>query len=54
MLEQRISLAEISERLGYSEQSAFNRAFKKWFGETPKAYAKAMKVFETAFDQMAP
>ena len=54
MLEQKMSMAEISERLGYSEQSAFNRAFKKWFGETPKAYAKAMHVFETAFDQMAP
>lgn len=54
LLEQRISLAEIAERLGYSEQSAFNRAFKKWFDETPKAYAKAMHVFETAFDQMAP
>lgn len=52
--EQHISLAEIAERLGYSEQSAFNRAFKKWFGETPKAYANAMQVFETAFDQLAP
>ncbi|NNC38377.1 MAG: AraC family transcriptional regulator [Acidimicrobiales bacterium] len=54
LLEQRIPLSEITERLGYSEQSAFNRAFKNWFGSTPKAYAKAMKVFDTAFDQMAP
>lgn len=54
LLEQKISLSEIAQRLGYSEQSAFNRAFKKWFGETPKAYAKAMKVFDTAFDQLAP
>lgn len=54
LLEQRMPLAEITERLGYSEQSAFNRAFKKWFGSTPRAYAKAMHVFDTAFDQMAP
>jgi AraC-like DNA-binding protein len=54
LLEQRMTLAEIAERLGYSEQSAFNRAFKKWFGETPKTYAKAMLVFETALNQMAP
>jgi len=54
LLEQRISLGDIAERLGYSEQSAFNRAFKKWFGESPKTYAKAMKVFDTAFDQLAP
>jgi AraC-like DNA-binding protein len=54
LLEQRLALSEIAEKLGYSEQSAFNRAFKNWFGSSPKAYAKAMQVFNTAFDQMAP
>lgn len=54
LLEQKLALSEIAEKLGYSEQSAFNRAFKTWFGSSPKAYAKAMKVFNTAFDQLAP
>lgn len=33
-----VSLAEIAVRLGYSEQSAFNRAFKAWHGHTPSAH----------------
>ena len=31
-----LSLAEVSFLLGYSEQSAFNRAFRGWFDLTPK------------------
>ena len=31
-----MSLAEISEALGYSEQSAFNRAFRGWYGVAPR------------------
>ena len=31
-------LIYISSILGYSEQSAFQRAFKRWFGVTPQAY----------------
>ncbi|MEM8772579.1 MAG: helix-turn-helix domain-containing protein [Pseudomonadota bacterium] len=34
------SVAEVSERLGFSEFRAFNRAFKDWNGETPAAYLK--------------
>lgn len=30
-----IPLADISQRLGYSEQSAFNRACVRWFGVSP-------------------
>ncbi|WP_290678122.1 AraC family transcriptional regulator [Aquabacterium sp.] len=30
-----VPLAEISQRLGYSEQSAFNRACVRWFGVSP-------------------
>ena len=32
------SLAEIAFLTGFAEQSSFNRAFKRWAGETPAAY----------------
>lgn len=35
-LNQRASPEQISERLGYSEASAFYRAFKGWFGVSPR------------------
>lgn len=34
----RASLTEIAFELGYSELSAFSRAFRVWVGETPQAY----------------
>lgn len=33
-----LSLAEIALLLGYSEQSAFTRSFKRWTGETPLSF----------------
>jgi len=33
-----MSIVDIAFLLGYSEQSAFNRAFKKWTGCTPREY----------------
>ena len=35
------SLAEIAFLTGFSEQSAFTRAFKRWVGQTPATYRKA-------------
>ena len=32
------ALAEIAFMTGFSEQSAFTRAFKRWLGQTPRAY----------------
>lgn len=32
------SLSEIAFLTGFSEQSAFNRAFKRWAGKTPRSY----------------
>lgn len=32
------SLAEIAFLTGFSEQSAFSRAFKRWAGQTPRSY----------------
>ncbi|MFF9064603.1 AraC family transcriptional regulator [Streptomyces sp. NPDC014891] len=34
----RISIEGLSHRLGFSEPSAFHRAFRRWTGETPRAY----------------
>ncbi|QSX32965.1 helix-turn-helix transcriptional regulator [Shewanella avicenniae] len=36
-----LSLNEISERLGYANLSAFNRAFKRWYGVSPATYRKS-------------
>jgi AraC-like DNA-binding protein len=35
------TVREVAERLGYSEPSAFHRAFKRWTGETPKSFRQA-------------
>jgi len=32
------SLVEVAFMTGFSEQSAFNRAFKRWAGQTPRSY----------------
>ena len=34
------TLAEIAYLLGYSEVSAFNRAFRRWTGSTPSDYRR--------------
>ena len=38
--EGRLSLGEIAFVLGYSEPSAFHRAFKRWTGETAASYRR--------------
>lgn len=39
--EGQLSMSEIALLLGYSEQSAFSRAFKGWTGVSPKAFLQA-------------
>ncbi|RDW95454.1 AraC family transcriptional regulator [Marinobacter nanhaiticus D15-8W] len=35
-------LVEVAERLGFSEPSAFCRAFKRWMGQSPGAFRQAI------------
>ena len=34
----QVPLAQIAAALGYSEASAFTRAFRRWSGQTPKTW----------------
>lgn len=36
------TLSEIAFLTGFSEQSAFNRAFKRWTNQTPANYRKSL------------
>ena len=38
--QRRLTLTEIALLLGYSEQSAFSRAFRHWSGESPRQYQR--------------
>ena len=40
--EGHLTLSEIALLLGYSEQSAFSRAFKQWSDETPLKFQKRL------------
>ncbi|MEO0322880.1 MAG: AraC family transcriptional regulator [Myxococcota bacterium] len=39
----RYSLAEVAYLTGFSEQSSFTRAFKRWAGQTPRSYRLAAR-----------
>ena len=36
--ETQYPLAEVAFLTGFSEQSAFNRAFRRWAGQTPRSF----------------
>lgn len=40
LMEPGLELSQIAGLLGYSEQSAFNRACRDWFGMTPRQYRR--------------
>jgi AraC-like DNA-binding protein len=44
LAERRIAIAEVAFLLGFSEASAFHRAFKRWTGKTPAAYRQTGRV----------
>lgn len=39
LLETGASVADVGFQLGYSEPAAFQHAFRRWYGESPKAWA---------------
>lgn len=39
-----IGLLDISAELGFSDQSAFQKAFKRWFGQAPGRYRSSLKA----------
>jgi AraC-like DNA-binding protein len=41
-LRHRIPIAEVAESLGFSEPSAFHRAFRRWTGQTPAQYVRSV------------
>ena len=44
----RMALAEIAYAVGFSELSAFSRAFKRWTGNTPQEYRSTVRKLITA------
>ena len=48
LVDPRLSLAEIALLLGYSEQSAFTRAFRAWSGSTPQGYRRHLQPVSSA------
>jgi AraC-like DNA-binding protein len=38
--DQRLALAEVADRLGYSDVANFTRAFRRWTGQTPAAFRR--------------
>jgi AraC-like DNA-binding protein len=48
LLGRGLRVAAVSERLGYSEPSAFHRAFRAWTGSAPGRYARARSAASTS------
>lgn len=44
----RLTLAEVAGLLGYSEQSAFSRAFRRWSGVSPQAWRQQQAISSAA------
>jgi AraC-like DNA-binding protein len=44
LLEQNLSMSEISLQLGFSELREFRRAFKRWTGQAPSVYKQTCEI----------
>lgn len=43
-LHEQMAPADVAEKLGYSDVRSFKRAFRRWYGLSPAAYAKSHKL----------
>lgn len=43
-----VALDDLAAMLGYSEQSSFGRAFKRWTGSTPQGYRRGLELRKAA------
>jgi len=43
LIQQDFTFCKVAFMLGYSDQSAFNHAFKRWTGQSPKTYSNCCK-----------
>jgi AraC-like DNA-binding protein len=48
--ERYVTILEISEILGYSELSAFSRAFRRWFGTSPQKFRAKLFVADPSWE----
>ncbi|AYZ63696.1 AraC family transcriptional regulator [Burkholderia multivorans] len=42
--DERLTLSEVAERLGFSDLSSFSQAFKRWYGVAPGVFRKSRDV----------
>jgi len=42
LMDEELSIQQVCELLAYSERSAFEKAFKKWFGKSPIMFRKSL------------
>ncbi len=49
-----VSVAEVSWLLGFSEQSAFTRAFRRWTGRSPTEYRRGGPAGSAATSPKGP
>lgn len=40
LAQRKLAISEVAFALGYSEQAAFARAFRRWTGQTPRSYRR--------------
>ncbi|MBG6248012.1 MAG: helix-turn-helix domain-containing protein [Candidatus Symbiopectobacterium sp. PLON1] len=45
MLRSGVTTPDIAERLGFSDERSFRRAFKSWCGSSPSVYRSGQEQF---------